>query len=77
MTDIVGTAVIQLGRPQVPLQISVKCQLLKGLNSHCRFISDIHGLEFVALKPPVRPKQRTRSQSLDGGLISFGGCQGH
>lgn len=41
MTHIMGTAVIQLGRPQVPLQIAVECQLFKGLNSHCRPEGDI------------------------------------
>ena len=33
MTSIEGTAVIQHGSPQVPLQILVVCRLIEGMNS--------------------------------------------
>ena len=36
MTGIVGAAVIQLGKPLVPLQTSDECQLLEGPSSQCR-----------------------------------------
>jgi hypothetical protein len=39
-------------------------------------MSDIHGLEFVALKPPVRPKRHTRRWSLGGGHTSVCSPQG-
>ena len=42
MTGVEGAAAIQQGGPQVPLQIAVECQLLKGLNSHSRPNCDIH-----------------------------------
>lgn len=36
MAGIAGAAVLQLGWPQELVQTAVECQLLGGLNSHCR-----------------------------------------
>jgi hypothetical protein len=55
MTGIEGAAVIQLGRPQVPLQIAVERQLLKWPNSRCRP---------VAAHRPCAAKQSFVAQTL-------------
>ena len=60
MTGIEGTAIIQLGRPQVPLQIAVECQLLEGLNSHCRPIADLAEYEIDVWKPLLKAPFSTK-----------------
>jgi hypothetical protein len=76
MTGTEGVAVIQLGRPYVPLQIAVECQLLEGLNSRCRPLADLCIFEGPAFAASSQKSQNSHffagSECLKSGLVCSG-----